>query len=246
VAQGVRMAADGADIVDVGGESTRPGADRVPVDEELRRVVPVVEGLVAAGVRVSVDTMRAPVARAAVDAGAVLVNDVSGGLADPDILSVVAEAGVGYVAMHWRGHSDVMDGLDRYDDVVAEVRDELASRIEAMRAAGVGDDQMVLDPGLGFAKVSTANWPLLAHLDVLMGLGCPILVGASRKRFLAAVLAPDGVVVDPESRDDATAAVTALAAVCGVWAVRVHKVRPSVDAARVASAWRAAQHGEGR
>jgi dihydropteroate synthase len=193
VRHGLDLLAEGADLLDVGGESTRPGAVRVPVDEERRRVLPVVRALVAQGAAVSVDTTRAVVAVEAVDAGAVVINDVSGGLADPAMVPAAAASGAVFVAMHWRGHADVMDDLARYDDVVAEVRRELADRVAAAEAAGVRRDQLVLDPGLGFAKPGSDNWPLLAHLEALTSLGLPVLVGASRKRFLGHLLAgPDG------------------------------------------------------
>ncbi len=238
VAHGRSLLDEGADILDVGGESTRPGAARVPVEEELRRVVPVIEALAGAGAAVSVDTTRALVARRALDAGAVLVNDVSGGLADEDMYALVAEVGVAYVAMHWRGHADVMDAHDAYGDVVADVRRELAARIEAMRAAGVRDEQVVLDPGLGFAKAGASNWPLLARLGELVGDGFPVLVGASRKRFLGHLLAgPDGTLAPPLDRDEATHAISALVAAAGAWAVRVHDVRGTAHAVRVATAW---------
>ncbi|MBX9245911.1 dihydropteroate synthase [Actinotalea ferrariae] len=242
VAHGHRLLADGADLLDVGGESTRPGAARVPPDEERRRVLPVVRELVAAGAVVSVDTTRADVARDAVAAGAHVINDVSGGLADPAMYDVVAETGAVYVAMHWRGHADVMDTLATYDDVVADVRDELAQRLAALEAAGARPEQVVLDPGLGFAKPGSDNWPLLAHLDVLQSLGRPVLVGASRKRFLGHLLAaPDGSPAPPDARDGATAAITALSALGGAWCVRVHDVAGSADAVRVAAAWTAAR-----
>ena len=238
VAHGRRHVAEGADLLDVGGESTRPGSARVAIDEELRRVLPVVRELAAEGHAVSVDTTRAQVAEQAVAAGAVVVNDVSGGLADPALARVVAETGVVYVAMHWRGHAVVMDTLTAYDDVVVDVRDELAVRVEALLAAGAAREQVVLDPGLGFAKAGSDNWPLLAHLDVLRGLGLPVLVGASRKRFLGHLLARAGEQpVPPEERDDATAAVSTLAAAAGAWCVRVHEVRPTADAVRVVRAW---------
>lgn len=241
VAHGLAMLAQGADLVDVGGESTRPGAARVPVDEERRRVLPVVRELAQAGAIVSVDTTRPAVAVEAVAAGALIVNDVSGGLADAGMRAVVAETGVVYVAMHWRGHADVMDTLAVYDDVVTDVRDELARRVDDLVAAGVRPEQVVLDPGLGFAKPGRDNWPLLARLDVLTALGHPVLVGASRKRFLGHLLAgPDGVPVPPEARDGATAAVSALCAAARVWCVRVHDVPGSVDAVRVGAAWAAA------
>jgi len=242
VRHGLQLLADGADLLDVGGESTRPNAGRVPVEIELQRVLPVIEALAAQGAVVSVDTTRASVARAAVARGALIINDVSGGLADPEMHGAAAETGVVYVAMHWRGHADVMDSFDQYDDVVADVRRELADRLDALRAAGVRDDQIVLDPGLGFAKPGASNWPLLAHLDALQSLGRPVLVGASRKRFLGHLLAgPDGEPVAPLARDSATAAVSALAAAAGAWCVRVHEVKGSADAVRVAAAWVAAQ-----
>lgn len=240
VEHGLRLLAEGADILDVGGESTRPGARRVPVAEEMARVLPVVERLVAEGAVVSVDTTRAVVAEAAVARGAHIVNDVSGGLADPAMHATVARLGVVYVAMHWRGPSDVMDSLAEYDDVVADVRRELAERVEQLRAAGVREEQIVLDPGLGFAKPGADNWPLLARLGELVADGFPVLVGASRKRFLGHLLAgPDGAPAPPLARDGATHAVTALAALAGAWCVRVHDVAGSADAVRVAAAWRA-------
>ncbi len=241
VQHGLDLLAEGADILDVGGESTRPGSARVSQDEELRRVLPVIERLAAEGAVVSVDTTRAAVAERAVAAGARIVNDVSGGLADPDMAGVVAQTGVAYVVMHWRGHADVMDSLEKYDDVVADVRDELAARLAALHDAGVRPEQVVVDPGLGFSKAGALNWPLLARLDALHALGRPVLVGASRKRFLGHLLAgADGVPLPPRERDDATAAVSALAAAGGAWAVRVHAARASVDAVHVAAAWAAA------
>lgn len=246
IAHGLALIEQGADLVDVGGESTRPGAERVEPDEERARVLPVISALAAAGAVVSVDTTRAAVAADALEAGASVVNDVSGGLADPAMLGVVADAGVVYVAMHWRGPSDVMDALADYDDVVVDVRDELAARLDAAVAAGVRVEQVVLDPGLGFAKPGSDNWPLLAHLDALRALGRPVLIGASRKRFLGHLLAgPDGP-APPEARDEATVAVTALAAEAGAWCVRVHEVAGSADAVRVAAAWTAARTGGGR
>ena len=238
VAHGHELLAAGADLLDVGGESTRPGAERVDEAEELRRVLPVIEALSAAGATVSVDTTRARVAARALEAGARVVNDVSGGLADPDMARVVADSGAVYVAMHWRGHADVMDAHARYDDVVRDVRDELSARLDALVGAGVDQRQVVLDPGLGFAKPGVDNWPLLANLDVLQALGRPVLVGASRKRFLGHLLARPGVdPVPPTERDAATAAITTLCAAQGAWAVRVHDVRPSADAVRVVARW---------
>jgi dihydropteroate synthase len=243
------LLAEGADLLDIGGESTRPGAERVPPDEELRRVLPVVAGLAAEGAVVSIDTMRAEVAAAALDAGALIVNDVSAGQADPEMAAVVAGARVPYVAMHWRGHSATMDRRAVYGNVVDDVRAELLARVDALVEAGVDPRQIVLDPGLGFAKTADHNWRVLAALDRLIGLGRPVLVGASRKRFLGTLLSdPDGQPVPPDRRDDATAATTALAAAAGVWAVRVHSVRASAAAVRVAAAVGAARHpaSEGR
>jgi dihydropteroate synthase len=241
VAQGLALVAEGADLVDVGGESTRPGAARVDAPEELRRVVPVVRALVEAGVTVSVDTMRASVAEGALGAGAHVVNDVSGGLADPAVPGLVAQAGVPYVCMHWRGHSADMQSRAVYGDVVADVADELAARLDAVAAAGVRPEQVVLDPGLGFAKTPEHSWALLARLEELTALGRPVLVGASRKGFLGRLLASaDGTPRPVSRRGDASAAVSALAAAGGAWCVRVHEVPASHDAVRVAAAWRAA------
>jgi dihydropteroate synthase len=241
VEHGLDLVDQGADIVDVGGESTRPGAQRITVEEELRRVGPVITELVRAGVPVSVDTMRAQVAEFALAAGANLVNDVSGGLADPYMPRLVAKAGVPYVVMHWRGHSHDMDSRALYTDVVREVRDELARRVDAVTAEGVDPSLIVLDPGLGFSKQPEHNWQLLTHLnDVrhIHGVDFPVLVGASRKRFLGKLLAgPDGKPRSFVDSDQATAAVTALAATAGAWCVRVHKVPPNADAVRVAAAW---------
>lgn len=238
VAHGVAMRDAGADLVDVGGESTRPGAGRVDAATETARVLPVVRDLVAAGVRVSVDTSRAAVAEAAIEAGASLVNDVSGGLADDAMARVVATARVPWVLMHWRGHSDRMADLASYEDVIGEVRAELVARADAAVLAGVDPDRIVLDPGLGFAKTAAHNWALLRRLDVLTALGFPVLVGASRKRFLGQLLADaDGAPRPLPGRDTATAAVSALAAHAGAWGVRVHDVDATMDAVAVAAAW---------
>jgi dihydropteroate synthase len=246
IAHGLEMHAAGADYVDVGGESTRPGADRVDADEECRRVVPVIRELVAAGVRVSVDTTRAEVAEAALAAGAVMVNDVSGGLADKNMAELVAEAGVPWVLMHWRGHSREMYAAARYGDVVTEVRAELTARVEDVVAAGVDPAQLVLDPGLGFAKNAEHNWALLAGLDRIVDLGLPVLVGASRKTFLGRLLAgPDGSPRPAEQRDAATLATTVLAAEAGAWGVRVHDAGASVDAVRTVQAVREARSNRG-
>jgi dihydropteroate synthase len=232
VDHGLRLVADGADLVDVGGESTRPGAERVSAGEELDRVLPVVTALVAEGAVVSVDTMRASVAAAAVGAGAALVNDVSGGLADEDMLPTVAGLGVPYVAMHWRGHSAAMQSRAVYDDVLGEVCGELSARRDAATQAGV--DEVLLDPGLGFAKTAEHNWALLRGLVALSALGSPLLVGGSRKAFLGALL--DGR--RPEGRDAATTALTVIAAQAGAWGVRVHDVASSADAVRLVEALR--------
>ncbi len=240
IVRGLALHEDGADLVDVGGESTRPGAERVPEAEELRRVLPVVTALAGEGVPVSVDTMRAATAAEASAAGACVVNDVSGGLADPEMLPTVAELGLPYIAMHWRGHSADMASLARYADVVSDVRAELAARLDAAVAAGVRIERVAVDPGLGFAKDAAHNWALLARLDALARLDRPLVVGASRKRFLGTLLAgPDGEPARPAQRDDATAALSALAAAAGVWCVRVHEPAASRDAVLVGAAWRA-------
>jgi dihydropteroate synthase len=241
VKRGLDLVGEGADLIDVGGESTRPGATRVDEAEELRRVVPVVRGLAAEGVTVSVDTMRASVAEQAVAAGAVLVNDVSGGLADPRMVPAVAAAKVPFVLMHWRGFSENMNSLAVYDDVVAEVVAELRARMDAVVAGGIPPELLVIDPGLGFAKQAEHDLALLAHLGELRALGHPLLIAASRKRFLGRVLAKDGVVPPARERDAAGAAVSAIAAHEGAWAVRVHEVRASADAVRVARAVEAAR-----
>jgi dihydropteroate synthase len=242
VAHGLEMHSAGADYVDVGGESTRPGADRVDADEECRRVLPVIRELTAAGVRTSVDTTRAEVAEASIAAGATLVNDVSGGLADDGMAKLVAATGIPWVLMHWRGHSREMYAAARYGDVVTEVCAELMARVEDVVAAGVAPEQLVLDPGLGFAKNAEHNWALLAGLDRLVGLGLPVLVGASRKTFLGRLLADaQGALRPAEQRDDATLATTVLAAQAGVWGVRVHDAGASADAVRTVAAVRAAR-----
>lgn len=243
ISQGRALALAGADILDIGGESTRPGAERVSVDEELSRVVPVIEALVADGHHVSVDTMRGVVATEAVRIGACIVNDVSGGLGDPDMLPAVAELNVPYILMHWRGHSDVMSSLANYDDVLHDVATEISRRIDAAIAHRIDPHRIVLDPGLGFAKDSAHNWALLRGLETLKLLGRPLLIGASRKRFLGELLAEsDGTPRATFARDAATDAISAISAFLGVWAVRVHDVRASADAVRVAEAWRGNQH----
>jgi len=242
VAHGLDLLGQGADILDVGGESTRPGAHRPSEEEELRRIIPVIRELSRGGARVCVDTMRAAVASQALDAGAFMVNDVSGGLADPDMAPVVGAAGVPYVVMHWRGHSDTMQDRASYDEVVADVCRELGQRVADLTARGVGKDQLILDPGFGFAKLARHNWSLLAHLDAVRSLGFPVLVGTSRKGFLGLLGVPDGRVPRPPAeRDVATAATTVIAALAGAWGVRVHDVASSVSALGVVAAVEAAR-----
>ena len=240
----LRLVEDGADIIDVGGESTRPGAVRIDPAVETARVIPVVKELAAQGIRVSIDTMHAAVAQAALDNGAGIVNDVSGGRADPDMAGVVARAGVRWVLMHWRSvQADQPHGVPAYGDVVAEVRDELLNAVDAAVNAGVDRSNVIIDPGLGFAKTAQHNWSLLYALPVFVATGIPVLVGASRKRFLGALLAaPDGTLRPPDGRETATAVVSALAAMNGAWGVRVHDVRASADALKVVRAW---QHAGG-
>jgi dihydropteroate synthase len=252
IRHGLELAAQGADIIDVGGESTRPGAQRVSAEEELRRVGPVITALAAEGLPVSIDTMRAGIVEYALQAGARLVNDVSGGLADPAMPRLVAKAAVPYVVMHWRGHSHDMYRRSIYQDVVAEVREELRRRVDTVAGEGVDPSLIVVDPGLGFAKRLEHNWALLAHLGEIGDLGgahrFPVLVGASRKRFLGRLLAsPDDTPRPFTGCDDATVAVSALAAAAGAWCVRVHQVPGNADAVRVAAAWtRAAAEGSRR
>ncbi|MBB1048706.1 MAG: dihydropteroate synthase [Dietzia sp.] len=245
-----RLVSEGADLLDVGGESTRPGAIRVDRTDEAARVIPLVRALVEEEVTVSVDTMRASVAAEALDSGAALINDVSGGLADPGMLEVVADHGCPVVLMHWVSPDQYRAGAggraDYGGDVVTSVRDHLARRADAAVSAGVDAGSIVVDPGLGFAKDAADNWALLHRLDVLIDLGFPVLVAASRKRFLGSLLADTaGVPRAVADRDPATAAVTALAAAAGAWAVRVHDVPPSADAVRVTAAWAAGGVEEG-
>jgi dihydropteroate synthase len=234
ITHGRQLLTEGADLIDVGGESTRPGAVRPSQETELARVIPVITAVTAAGGVVSVDTMRPEVAERAVHAGARLVNDVSGGRADPEMLPTVARLGVPYVCMHWRGHSADMQSRAVYADLAGEVVAELAEQVEAALAAGIRRDRLVLDPGFGFAKTGEHNWELLSRLDELDALGFPILYGLSRKAFLGHLLADDAGAPRPaRARDDATLALTTLLAWRRVWAVRVHRVRPSVDAIAV-------------
>ncbi|QLL07104.1 dihydropteroate synthase [Mycobacterium vicinigordonae] len=239
VEHGLALAAQGAGVVDVGGASTRPGA--IPVDPgiEARRVLPVIEGLAAQGITVSIDTMHAKVAAEALERGARIVNDVSGGRADPAMAPLLAEAKVPWVLMHWRPVSaERPHHVPAYRDVVSEVRADLLASVDDAVAAGVDPAMLVIDPGLGFAKTGQHNWALLHSLPELVGTGVPVLVGASRKRFLGALLAdPDGTPRPPEGRDTATAVISALAALHGAWGVRVHDVRASADALEVIRAW---------
>ncbi|MDC5696248.1 dihydropteroate synthase [Intrasporangium calvum] len=237
LAHGREVLAAGADIVDVGGESTRPGADRPSVEEELRRVLPVIRDLAEQGAVVSIDTMRADVAAAALEAGAGIINDVSGGLADPEMVPLAVEAGVPFIAMHWRGHSADMQSLAVYDDVVAEVSRELAARRDELLGAGMSPDLLVLDPGLGFSKTAEHNWALMAALPEFHELGHPVLLGASRKTFLGRVgLAPGEPPRPPAERDLETTVTSVMAAMAGLWCVRVHDVASTVRVLSVVGA----------
>ncbi|HEY4267868.1 MAG TPA: dihydropteroate synthase [Galbitalea sp.] len=237
IARAVQLRSQGADLIDVGGESTRPGAERIDPGVEQERIMPVVTDLVQRGISVSVDTMNSSTALVAARAGVRVINDVSGGLADPEMYRVVAQTGVRYIASHWRGHSDTMDDLTSYSDVVAEVRDALKARIAELLVWGVSPERIVVDPGLGFAKTGAHNWALLAALADLESLGYPILIGASRKRFLAPFAEDDA---PPSDRDFATAIISALAARAGVWGVRVHNVEATKTALDI---WSAMQTG---
>jgi dihydropteroate synthase len=238
VKHGRQLVAEGADLVDVGGESTRPGARRPSAQEETDRVLPVVTALAGDGARVSVDTMRACVAEAAVAAGAVLVNDVSGGRADEQMLSVVARLRTPYVLMHWRAHSREMQQHTAYGDVVGDVMTELEQQLEAARRTGVDPARIAVDPGIGFSKTADQNWDVLAGMERLHELGHPVLIATSRKRFLGSLLRTGaGELRPPELRDDATTATSALAAAAGAWCIRAHTVRPTLDAVRVAGRW---------
>lgn len=247
IEHGLALAADGAVIIDVGGESTRPGAVRIDSAVEAARVLPVVKELAAQGVTVSIDTMHASVARAALESGAQIVNDVSGGRADPAMAPLVAAAGVRWVLMHWRSVSAAEPHeIPGYRDVVGEVHDELLGAVDAAVAAGVDQRDVIIDPGLGFAKTAQHNWALLHALPRLVATGIPVLVGASRKRFLGALLAgADGAARPPDGRETATAVISALAALHGAWGVRVHDVRATADAVKVVGAWDGAGTGAG-
>lgn len=218
VARGLEMMAEGVDIIDIGGESTRPGADRVSEAEELERTIPVIKELSKHGARISIDTMRARTAEAAIEAGASIINDVSGGLADPQMLQVVARLKTPYIAMHWRGQSKDMNLKAIYKDVVGDVIAELQERIKATLAAGIDATNLIIDPGLGFAKDAEHNWEIINSINRFVGLGYPVLIGASRKRFLGGDT--------PDEREQATIDLTKRLASTGVWAVRVHSVKP--------------------
>lgn len=237
IRHGIELAGQGADLVDVGGESTRPGAIRIDADEELRRVIPVIEGLVAEGIVVSVDTMRAEVAERSLGVGASILNDVSGGRADPAMVGIAAAAACPLVLMHWRQHSAVMQDRDHttYDHLIPDIIRELMEQVEAALAAGVDRNHIIIDPGLGFSKTGDQNWSVLAHLDAFTALGYPVLIAASRKRFLGELLATGAELRPTDQREDATTAITAMAAAAGVWGVRVHEPAASADAVRVAA-----------
>lgn len=222
ISSGIQMSHDGASIIDVGGESTRPGADRVSAAEEEARVIPVISSLAAQGLRVSIDTMRATTARKAIAAGASIINDVSGGCADPEMLTSAAELGCTYILMHWRGHSKEMDSRAIYSDVVSEVVAELNSQVEKALAAGIAKKNIVLDPGIGFAKDADHNWELIERIHEITSLGYPILIGHSRKRFLGGAT--------PQERGDATVRLTRLLLEKDIWAVRVHDVKANIEA----------------
>jgi dihydropteroate synthase len=233
IAHGRKMTEDGADIIDIGGESTRPGSERISEQEEIDRVLPVIEALISDGIVVSIDTMRASVAQTAVTAGARIINDVSGGKVDPAMLPYVATLDIPFILMHWRGPSNIMNTLTDYDDVVLDVRNELMAQVSSAEAAGVHRSRIAIDPGIGFAKTVDQNWPILKHLDVLEAEGLPILMGASRKKFLGELLAKDGEPRDMDNREAATTAISVLMAQRKTWCVRVHDARSSRDAIEV-------------
>lgn len=238
VAHGLQLRADGATVLDIGGESTRPGAERVGAEIEQQRVLPVVERLAAEGVPVSIDTLNGATAAAAVRAGARIVNDVSGGLADPEMCAAVAESGADYVIGHWRGFSADMYAKAEYRRAAREVAGELQDRIGVAAASGIAPSRLIVDPGIGFAKVGAQNWDVLRGLNEITGLGPRVLIGTSRKRFLAETLQGSADAEVSEARRDlATAVTSALAARAGVWAVRVHDVAGTRDALAIARAW---------
>jgi len=222
IARGLEMIDEGVDIIDIGGESTRPGAERISALEEQVRVIPVIEGLAGHGVTISVDTMRAETARLAVRAGASIVNDVSGGAADAEMFATVAELGCKYTLMHWRGHSIDMNSKAIYTDAVSEVIEEVTLQLDKALAAGIKRENIILDPGIGFAKDAEHNWEILKRIDEFIALGYPVLIGHSRKRFLGGDT--------PDSREAATVAITQSLVGKGIWAVRVHGVKANKDA----------------
>ena len=221
VARGLEMIAEGVDIIDIGGESTRPGADRISAEEEQSRVLPVIAELAKSGAKISIDTMRAETAEKAIQAGASIINDVSGGLSDPAMFATVKKLGVPYILMHWRGQSKEMNTRAIYTDVVTEVISEMNAQIDAAIDAGINKSQIIIDPGLGFAKEAEHNWEILKNLKAFTAMGYPVLIGASRKRFLGGD--------NPDEREDATIELTKTLVPQGIWAVRVHSVKPHVD-----------------
>lgn len=233
IAHAQQMLVDGADIIDVGGESTRPGSERISAQEEIDRALPVITEMAKTDAILSIDTMRAEVAKAAMSAGAHMINDVSGGKADPEMLEYVAKISSPYILMHWRGPSNIMNTLTNYDDVVRDVTMEISAQVEVAVSAGISRDRIAIDPGIGFAKTVEQNWPILKHLDVLDELGLPILMGASRKKFLGELLARNGEPRVMEEREAATTAISTLIALRNTWAVRVHDVKASRDAIAV-------------
>ena len=218
IRRGYEMIAEGVDIIDIGGESTKPGAERITLEEELDRVIPVIKELSQLGIKISIDTMRSEVARKAIEAGASIINDVSGGLADPEMLTTAAHLEIPYIAMHWRGHSKDMNSQAVYKDVVSEVISELGERITASLDAGIKKDNLIIDPGIGFAKDADHNWAIIDSISSFVDLGYPVLVGASRKRFLGGD--------NPDLREAATIALTQRLSTTGIWAIRVHSVKP--------------------
>ena len=233
IAHAKQMLLDGVDIIDIGGESTRPGSERISAQEEIDRVLPVISELAKTDAILSIDTMRAEVAKAAMSAGAHMINDVSGGKADPEMLVYVAQLTAPYILMHWRGPSNIMNTLTNYDDVVRDVTMEISAQVEVAVAAGISRDRIAIDPGIGFAKTVEQNWPILKHLDILDELGLPILMGASRKKFLGELLAKSGEARVMEERESATTAISTLMALRQTWAVRVHDVKATRDAIAV-------------
>jgi dihydropteroate synthase len=235
IAHAKQMISDGADIIDIGGESTRPGSERISIQEEMDRVLPIFSALAETDAVLSIDTMRPEVAQAAIAAGAGMINDVSGGKADPEMLSYVATLDVPFILMHWRGPSNIMNSLTDYNDVVVDVTMEISDQVDVAVSAGVARDRIVVDPGIGFAKTVDQNWPILKHLDVLEDLGLPILMGASRKKFLGELLSKNGEARHMDDREPATTAISVLMAQRKTWCVRVHDVRGSRDVIEVVS-----------